>query len=134
MRTTSWATGLLAAFLAFTGAAGCATSSAPGPGAGAPASGYTDRGAVSHLAGTVPDVAERAEKVLRSQGITIATSMAGGAGYSRVLEGVKGGATVRITMTREAPDVTRVEVLAQKKPTEWDKGYANKLLQDIARA
>ncbi len=125
MRTT---TGVLAAVLALATAAGCAGSKA-----GKAAASYADPGAAESLEGTVPDLAARAEQVMRERGITIANSMTADSGLSHVLEGVRGNTSVRITVTREGADLTRVEVLALRT-NELDQDYARKLLEDIARA
>jgi Protein of unknown function (DUF3568) len=124
---TSWllllaATGLLA---------GCIAAAAAGAGAGGGIY-FTTRGAEAVVSGSVDEVEARARAVMAKEGIAIDESAIEKGGDKRLLKGNKGDLTVTIEIKRETPKTSKTEVSARKNVVEWDKGYAKKILNQIA--
>lgn len=113
------------------GAGGCVTAAAAGAGTVAGIE-YTNRGAKGDLQGSVDDVANRARQVFDKQGIVTTEVNVEEGGTKRVLGGRKGDLNVSVDMTASTPNVTHVEVVAQKSPVQWDKDYAKSVMQKIA--
>ncbi|HEX5387375.1 MAG TPA: hypothetical protein VFW66_11775 [Gemmatimonadales bacterium] len=123
----------LALLLGLAGALpGClAAAAAAGAGTGIY---LTSRGAESVVNGTVSDVAGRARSVLMSENVTINANSTENSGDKQELKGTKGDLDITITMNREGPSTTKTEVTARKNAVEWDKDYAQTLLNKIVKS
>jgi hypothetical protein len=109
--------------------AGCvAAAAAAGAGAGIY---LTTRGAESLVDNSVDKVAERAQAVMNEEGIVPDASSTEKGGDKREFKGKKGDLDITIDMERKDPKTTRVEVTARKNLAEWDKAYAQQLLEKI---
>jgi hypothetical protein len=122
-----------ALLLGFAGALpGCLAAAAAAAGAGTGVY-LTTRGAESVVNGSVDDVAARARAVLKAEAVTIdAASMESG-GDKREVKGTKGDLDVTVSMERQSPTTTKTEVTARKNLAEWDKGYAQRILDRIVK-
>jgi hypothetical protein len=105
-----------------------AAAAAAGAGAGIY---LTSRGAESIVEGSVADVAARAQAVMTEEGIVAEGAKTEDNGEKREFKGKKGDLDVTIEMKRESDNTTRVEVTARENLAEWDKEYAQQLLQRI---
>jgi ABC-type glycerol-3-phosphate transport system substrate-binding protein len=115
------------------GLPGCVAAAAAAAGAGTGIY-LTTRGAESTVKGSVDAVAARARAVLKAEGVTIdATSMEGG-GDKREVKGTKGDLDIAVSMERESPTTTKTEVTARKNVAEWDKDYAQTILNKIVKS
>jgi hypothetical protein len=111
---------------------GCVAAAAAAAGAGTGVY-LTTRGAESVVNGSVDDVAARARAVLKAEAVTIdATSMEGG-GDKREVKGTKGDLDITVSMERQSPTTTKTEVTARKNLAEWDKAYAQRILDRIIK-
>jgi len=111
---------------------GCFAAAAAAAGAGTGIY-LTTRGAESVVNGSVDDVAARARAVLKAEAVTIdAASMEGG-GDKREVKGTKGDLDVTVSMERQSPTTTKTEVTARKNLAEWDKAYAQRILDRIVK-
>ncbi len=113
------------------GAGACVTAAAAGAGTVAGIE-YTSRGAKGELQGSMDNVAHRTREVFDKQGIVATEVKVEDGGTKRVLGGRKGDLNVQVEMTASTPNVTHVEVVAQKNPVQWDKDYAKSVMQKIA--
>jgi hypothetical protein len=107
---------------------GCLAAAAAGAGAGIY---LTSRGAESLVQGQPDDIAQKAQAVMKEEGIVPDASSTESGGDKRELKGKKGDLDVTIEMERKDPKTTRVEVAARKNLAEWDKDYAQQLLSKI---
>jgi hypothetical protein len=108
---------------------GCvAAAAAAGAGAGIY---LTSRGAESMVEGSIDDVSARARAVLNEEGIALDESNFAKGGDKREFKGKKGDLDVSVDLERKGSNTTRVEVSARKNMAEWDKEYAQQLLQRI---
>jgi hypothetical protein len=107
---------------------GCLAAAAAGAGAGIY---LTSRGAESLVQGQPDDIAQKAQAVMKEEGIVSDASSTESGGDKRELKGKKGDLDVTIEMERKDPKTTRVEVAARKNLAEWDKDYAQQLLSKI---
>jgi hypothetical protein len=107
---------------------GCLAAAAAGAGAGIY---LTSRGAESLVEGSVDQIATRARAVMNEEGIVPDASSTENGGNKRVVKGKKGDLDVSIEMEQKSDKTTRVEVSARKNLAEWDKEYAQQLLQRI---
>jgi hypothetical protein len=120
--------------LAVTGALpGCVAAAAAGAGA---ATGIylTTRGAESTVAAPVNEVAARTRSVFKAEGVEIDAASMEDKGDSRELKGKKGDLDITVSMERASETTTKTEVTARKNVAEWDKDYAQHLLNQIVRA
>jgi hypothetical protein len=109
--------------------AGCvAAAAAAGAGAGIY---LTTRGAESMVEGSIDDVSARTRAVLKEEGIVLDESNFEKGGDKREFKGKKGDLDVSVDLERKSSNTTRVEVSARKNMAEWDKEYAQQLLQRI---
>ena len=92
---------------------------------------FTTRGAEALVEGSVDDVAARADAVMSEMQIAKDASSTENGGDERQLKGKRGDTDVTITMQRESPTTTKVEVTARENLAEWDKEYAQQILQRI---
>ena len=113
-------------------AAGCVAAAAAGAGAGS-AIYLTTRGAGSTVNGSVDDVAARTRSVLDQEGITITETKNESEGDHRTFKGTKGDLDVSVDLERQSPTTTKAEVSARKNLAEWDKQYAQSLLNKIVK-
>jgi hypothetical protein len=109
-------------------ATGCLAAAAAGAGAGIY---LTSRGAESVVQGSVDQVARRAQAVMADQGIVADASSTENAGEKRELKGKKGDLDITFQMERRDPNTTHLEVTARKNLAEWDKDYAQQLVQKV---
>ncbi|HZN99464.1 MAG TPA: hypothetical protein VFB61_17200 [Gemmatimonadales bacterium] len=107
---------------------GCLAAAAAGAGAGIY---LTSRGAESIVEGSPDQIAARARAVMSEEGIVPDASSTEKGGDRRELKGKKGDLDVTFDIERKDDKTTRVEVAARKNLAEWDKDYAQKLLQRI---
>jgi hypothetical protein len=107
---------------------GCLAAAAAGAGAGIY---LTSRGAESIVEGSPDQIAARARAVMSEEGIVPDASSTESGGDKRELKGKKGDLDVTFEIERKSDKTTRVEVAARKNLAEWDKDYAQKLLQRI---
>jgi uncharacterized protein DUF3568 len=108
---------------------GClAAAAAAGAGAGIY---LTSRGAESMVASSVDQVAARARQVMNEEGIVPDASSMEKGGDKREFKGKKGDLDITIDIERKDAKTTRVEVAARKNLAEWDKDYAQRLLEKI---
>jgi hypothetical protein len=107
---------------------GCLAAAAAGAGAGIY---LTSRGAESIVEGSPDQIAARARAVMSEEGIVPDASSTESGGDKRELKGKKGDLDVTFDIERKSDKTTRVEVAARKNLAEWDKDYAQKLLQRI---
>ena len=117
------------ALIAVAPLSGCvAAAAAAGAGTGIY---LTTRGAASTVEGSVSDVASRARSVMGEEGITITETKSEDGGDKREFKGTKGDLDVTITVERQTPTTTKVEVTARENVAEWDKEYAQRVLNRI---
>lgn len=107
---------------------GCLAAAAAGAGAGIY---LTSRGAESLVEGSIDQIAARARAVMSEEGIVPDAASTESGGDRRELKGKKGDLDVTIDMEQKSDKTTRVEVSARKNLAEWDKDYAQELLQRI---
>jgi hypothetical protein len=107
---------------------GCLAAAAAGAGAGIY---LTSRGAESIVEGSPEQIAARARAVMSEEGIVPDASSTESGGDKRELKGKKGDLDVTFEIERKDDKTARVEVAARKNLAEWDKDYAQKLLQKI---
>jgi hypothetical protein len=107
---------------------GCLAAAAAGAGAGIY---LTSRGAESLVDGPIDQIATRARNVMNAEGIVPDASSTENGGDKRELKGKKGDLDVTIQMEEKSDKTTRVEVTARKNLAEWDKDYAQQVLQRI---
>jgi hypothetical protein len=114
------------------GSGGCLAAAAAGAGAGA---GYyfTSRGVGSTVAAPVDEVATRAEAVLTADGVAITVTATEDSGDKRVLKGKKGDLDIEVELSRSGPAQTKAEVSARKNAVEWDKEYAQSIVDRLVR-
>jgi hypothetical protein len=106
----------------------CLAAAAAGAGAGIY---LTSRGAESLVEGSVDQVATRARAVMNEEGIVPDASSTENGGNKREFKGKRGDLDITIEMEQKSDKTTRVEVSARKNLAEWDKEYAQQLLQRI---
>jgi hypothetical protein len=107
---------------------GCLAAAAAGAGAGIY---LTSRGAESLVEGSIDQIASRARAVMNEEGIVPEATSTENAGEKRELKGKKGDLDVTFELEQQSDRTTRVEVTARKNLAEWDKEYAQRLLQRI---
>jgi hypothetical protein len=107
---------------------GCLAAAAAGAGAGIY---LTSRGAESLVEGSIDDLAGRARAVMNEEGIVPDASSTEDGGTKRELKGKKGDLDVTFELEEKSDKTTRVEVSARKNLAEWDKEYAQQLLQRL---
>jgi len=107
---------------------GCLAAAAAGAGAGIY---LTSRGAESLVEGPIDQIATRARAVMNEEGIVPDASSTENGGDKREIKGKKGDLDVTIEMEQKSDKTTRVEVTARKNLAEWDKDYAQQVLQRI---
>jgi len=108
--------------------AGCVAAAAAGAGS---AIYLTSRGAEGVVQGSVSDVTARARTVMQQEAIVPDASSTEKGGDEQELKGKKGDLDVTFHMKRETPTTTKVEVTARENLAEWDKKYAEELLNRI---
>ncbi|HYC33947.1 MAG TPA: hypothetical protein VEB59_16775 [Gemmatimonadales bacterium] len=94
----------------------------------------TSRGAESLVEAPVDEVARRAEAVMGEMQIVKDAESTEKGGDQRQLKGKKGDLDVTIDLRRESPTTTKVEVTARENLAEWDKEYAQDVLERIVKA
>jgi hypothetical protein len=107
---------------------GCLAAAAAGAGAGIY---LTSRGAESLVEGSIDQIASRARAVMNEEGIVPDATSTESGGNKREFKGKKGDLDVSIELEQKSDKTTRVEVSARKNLAEWDKEYAQQLLQRI---
>jgi ABC-type Na+ efflux pump permease subunit len=119
--------------LAFAGALpGClAAAAAAGAGTGIY---LTTRGVESVVNAPVNVVAARARAVFQAEGVTLDATSTESGGDTREIKGKKGDLDIAVSMERQSPTTTKTEVTARKNLAEWDKDYAQSLLDKIVKS
>jgi hypothetical protein len=107
---------------------GCLAAAAAGAGAGIY---LTSRGAESLVEGSIDQIAARTRAVMNEESIVPDASSTEDGGDKREIKGKKGDLDVTFEMEQKSDKTTRVEVTARKNLAEWDKEYAQQLLQRI---
>ena len=103
-------------------------------GAGAAGAIYlTSRGAESVVEGSVDDLAGRAKAVMGEMQIVEDAESTEQGGDKREFKGKKGDLDVTVKLERQSATTTKVEVTAQKNLAEWDKDYAQQILERIVQ-
>jgi hypothetical protein len=114
--------------------AGCAAA-AVGAAAGAAGGVYlTNRGAESVVEGSLDQVAERSQAVMKDLAIIPEASSSSKAGEKREFKGKKGDLDVTIILESRSPTTTHVETYARKNLAEWDKNFAQDVVTRIVKA
>ena len=108
--------------------AGCVAAAAAGAGS---AIYLTSRGAEGVVQGSVSDVAARARNVMQQEAIVPDASSTEKGGDEQELKGKKGDLDITFHIKRETPTTSKVEVTARANLAEWDKKYAEELLNRI---
>ena len=116
------------AILAVAPLSGCLAAAAAGAGTGIY---LTTRGAASTVEGSVSNVASRTRSVLGEEGITISETKTENGGDKQEFKGAKGDLDITVTVERESPTMSKVEVTARENLAEWDKEYAQRILNKI---
>jgi hypothetical protein len=91
----------------------------------------TSRGAQSIVEGPVDQVAGRARSVMKEMEIVEDAASTERGGDKRELKGKKGDLDITVQLERETENTTKVEVTARENLAEWDKKYAEQILQRI---
>ncbi len=107
---------------------GCLAAAAAGAGAGVY---LTSRGAESLVEGAVDPLAIPARALQSDAGLVPDASSTEDGGTKRELKGKKGDLDVTFELEEKSDKTTRVEVSARKNLAEWDKEYAQQLLQRL---
>ena len=94
---------------------------------------FTSRGAESLVEGPIDGVTARAAAVMDEMGIVKEGESTERGGDKRELKGKKGDLDVTIQLQRESPTTTKVEVTARENLAEWDKEYAQQVLERIVQ-
>jgi hypothetical protein len=116
------------------GVAGCAAAVA-GAAAGAAGGVYvTSRGAESVVDGSLDQVAERSQAVMKELEIVPEASSSSKAGEKREFKGKKGDLDVTIILESRSPTTTHVEAYARKNLAQWDKNFAQDVVTRIVKA
>jgi hypothetical protein len=121
------------ALLALVALLGGCFAAAAGAGAGA-AYYFTTRGVGSTIGAPVDDVAARTESVFAAQGIRITETKAEPGADKRTLKGKKGDLDIEVQIERQSDQTSKAEVSAQKNLVEWDKDYAQSLMDKIVHS
>jgi peroxiredoxin family protein len=115
------------------GLTGCLAAAAAAAGAGTGVY-LTSRGAESIVKGSVDQVAARARAVLKAEGVAIDATSMESSGDKRETKGTKGDLDIAVSMERQSPTTTKTEVTARKNLAEWDKDYAQRILDKIIKS
>lgn len=107
---------------------GCLAAAAAGAGAGIY---LTSRGAESLVEAPIDQLASRARALMNEEAIVPDASSTEDGGNKRELKGKKGDLDVTFELEEKSDKTTRVEVSVRKNLAEWDKEYAQQLLQKL---
>ncbi len=94
--------------------------------------GFTSTGTESMLGRPIDDVSTAAVTILHQNGIVISDENSEKGGDHREYKGTANGRDVTVTLEREGPQATKVEVTARKNLVEWDKDFARMINEEIA--
>jgi peroxiredoxin family protein len=111
---------------------GCIAAGAAAAGAGTGIY-LTSRGAESIVDGSINDVERRARAVFESESMPISGTQTENSGDKRELKGKKDDLDITVSMERQSPQTTKVEVSARRNLVTWDKDYAQQLLGKIVK-
>ena len=78
-------------------------------------------------------MAARSRAVMQEENIVEDASTTEKGGDEQTLKGKKGDLDVSISIKRETPTTSKVEVTARENVAEWDKKYAEELLTKIVQ-
>lgn len=120
--------------LMFTAAVAAGTPACIAAAAAAGAGGamyVTTRGAEALVEGQPGDLAPRIRSALERHGVTVIDEGMEDGGDRQTWEGTAGDLTVSASAERETPTTTKVEVTARKNVADWDKDFAQRVLQDV---
>jgi hypothetical protein len=91
----------------------------------------TTRGAESTIKGSIDNVAARTRAVFNEEGIVMDATSMESAGNKREYKGKKGDLDIAASLEAQSPTTTKIEITARKNMAEWDKSYAQTLLNKI---
>jgi hypothetical protein len=111
---------------------GCVAATGAAVGAGS-AIYLTTRGAESVVNGSIDNVEKRARAVFASEGIPVTGADVESSGAKRTLKGSKGDLEISVSMEQQGGQTTKTEVSARKNVAEWDREYAQRLLNMIIK-
>ena len=111
---------------------GCIAAGAAAAGAGTGIY-LTTRGAESVVDGSIDAVEKRARAVFEAESIPISGTQKENSGDKRELKGKKDDLDITVSMERQNPQTTKVEVSARRNLVTWDKDYAQQLLGKIVK-
>lgn len=113
---------------------GCVAAGAAAAGAGTGIY-LTSRGAESTIRGNIDNVAARTKSVFSQEGITLDASSAKNDQdeKKREYKGTKGNLDITASLSSADSGTTKVEVSARKNTVEWDKDYAQQILNKIVK-
>jgi hypothetical protein len=94
---------------------------------------FTSRGAQSQVKGSPAEVERRAREVFAHEGIPVTGTRTDDGGAKREIQGSRNGLDITVSMEQQAGG-TRTEATARKNLVEWDKDYAQQLLNKILSA
>jgi hypothetical protein len=111
---------------------GCVAAGAAAAGAGTGIY-LTSRGAESTIKGNIDNVSTRVKQVFSEEGITMnaSSSKTDQDEKKREYKGTKGNLDITASLSSADTGTTKVEVSARKNTVEWDKDYAQKLLNKV---
>jgi len=113
-------------------AQGCAAAAGAGAGAAGVAY-FTSRGAKASVKGSPDELEAAAKRALSERSIEISEQKTDKGGAHRELKGKKGDLDVTVEIDRRDDTTSDVEVAARKNAVEWDKDYAESLLNSIIK-
>jgi hypothetical protein len=119
---------LLASLAALPGCVAAAAAAGAGTGIY-----LTSRGAESTVNGSVDAVAARTRAVFADEAIVMDATSTQNSGDKREFKGKKGDLDVTASLERQGPTTTKVEISARKNLAEWDKDYAQAVLNKIVK-
>ncbi len=104
-------------------------------GAGAGAAVYLTRtGAESLVEGSPDQVAARIPPVFEELNIRQTAVSSEDEGNKRAFRGTAGDLDVTVTLERQSPTTTRVEVTSRKSLVEWDRDFSRQVLAEIVQS
>jgi hypothetical protein len=111
---------------------GCLLAAAGAAGAGAAAGVYlSDRGATALVEGPIADAENRARAVMRELGITVTETRATSDGSRKEFRGTTAELDVAVALEARSAVSTQVTATAKRSTVEFDRAYAERLVQRI---
>lgn len=91
----------------------------------------TSRGAEAMVAGQPATLETRVRSALEFYNVTITGTSTENGGDKRGWKGTAGDLNVEVTAERQSPTTTKVSVVASRNVADWDKEFAERVLQKI---